>query len=168
MKHFPILYDGVIKWKHFPRYWPFVRGIHQSPVNSPHKGQWRGILMFSLMYVWINGCINNREAGDLRRYHGHYDVIVMYDGWNYVNTWYGVIFNHNVTCIPIPITPCLIFTHNYKLECGTWYHHPRRLQCVMGRNLRIFKVATWHYRCRHHLKNNCIWDYLQCCLLFCS
>ena len=35
----------------------------------------------------------------------------------------------------------------HKLECGTWYHHPRRLQCVLNRNLRIFKVATWHYRC---------------------
>ena len=33
------LHDDVIKWKHFPRYWPFVRGIHRSPVNSPHKGQ---------------------------------------------------------------------------------------------------------------------------------
>ena len=54
---------------------------------------------------------------------------------------------------------------NDKLECGTWYHHPRRLQCVLSRNLRIFKVAMWHYRCRHNLKNNCIWDNLQCCLL---
>ena len=44
-------HDDVIKWKHFPRYWPFVRGIHRSPVNSPHKGQWRGALMFSLMSV---------------------------------------------------------------------------------------------------------------------
>ena len=35
-------HDDVIKWKHFQRYWPFVRGIHRSPVNSPHKGQWRG------------------------------------------------------------------------------------------------------------------------------
>ena len=42
-------HDDVIKWKHFPRYWPFVRGIHRSPVNSPHKGQWRGALMFSLI-----------------------------------------------------------------------------------------------------------------------
>ena len=32
-------HDDVVKWKHFPRYWPFVRGIHRSPVNSPHKGQ---------------------------------------------------------------------------------------------------------------------------------
>ena len=39
-------HDNVIKWKHFPRYWPFVRGIHRSKVNSPHKGQWRGALMF--------------------------------------------------------------------------------------------------------------------------
>ena len=35
--------------EHFPRHWPFVRGIHRSPVNSPHKGQWRGALMFSLI-----------------------------------------------------------------------------------------------------------------------
>ena len=71
------MHDDVIKWKHFPRYWPFVRGIHQSPVNSLHKGQWRGALMFSLICVWINGWVNNREAGYLRRYRAHYDVIVM-------------------------------------------------------------------------------------------
>ena len=70
-------HDDVIKWKHFPRYWPFVRGIHRSPVNSPHKGQWRGALMFSLICVWINGWVNNRKAGDLRRYRAHYEVIVM-------------------------------------------------------------------------------------------
>ena len=71
------LHDDVIKWKHFLRYWAFVRGIHRSPVNSPHKGQWRGTLMFSLICVWINVWVNNREAGDLRLYHAHYDVIVM-------------------------------------------------------------------------------------------
>ena len=46
---------------------PLVRGNHRSPVNSPHKGQWRGALMFSLICAWINGWVNNREAGDLRR-----------------------------------------------------------------------------------------------------
>ena len=60
--------DGVIKWKHFPRYWPLVRGIPRSPVNYPHKGWWRGALMFSLICVWIKGWVNNREAGDVRRY----------------------------------------------------------------------------------------------------
>ena len=70
-------HDDVIKWKHFPRYWPFVRGIHRSPVNSPHKGQWRGALMFYFICVWINSWVNNREAGDLRPYRAHYDVTVM-------------------------------------------------------------------------------------------
>ena len=60
--------DDVIEWKHFPRYWPFVRGIHRSPVNSPLKGQWRGALMFTLIQARTNGWVNNRDAGDLRRY----------------------------------------------------------------------------------------------------
>ena len=70
-------HDDVIKWKHFPRYWPFVRGIHRSPVNSPHKGQWRGALMFSLICTRINGWVNNGDAGDLRRHRVHCDVTVM-------------------------------------------------------------------------------------------
>ena len=70
-------HDDVIKWKHFPRHWPFVWGIHRSLVNSPYKGQWRGALMFSLICACINAPINNREAGDLRRHRAHYDVIVM-------------------------------------------------------------------------------------------
>ena len=70
-------HDDVIKWKNFPRCYPFVRGIHRSPVNSPHKGQWRGGLMFSLICTRINGWVSNREAGDLRRHRAYYDVIVM-------------------------------------------------------------------------------------------
>ena len=72
-----LCHDDVIKWKYFPRYWPFVRGIHRSPANSPHKGQWRGALMFSLICVWIHGWVNNGEAGDLRCNRAHYDVTVM-------------------------------------------------------------------------------------------
>ena len=36
-------------WRHQMeknRHWPFVRGIHRSPVNFPHKGQWHGSLVF--------------------------------------------------------------------------------------------------------------------------
>ena len=76
-------HDDVIKWKHFPRYLPFVRGIHRSPVKSPHKGQWYGTLMFSLIWAWINCWVNNREAGDLRRHRAHHDVIAMY----YLPAW---------------------------------------------------------------------------------
>ena len=71
------VHDDVIKWKHFPRNWPFVRGIQGPRVNSPQKGQWRGALMFSLICVWIRGWVNTRKAGDLMRYRAHYDVIVM-------------------------------------------------------------------------------------------
>ena len=46
----------VIKSKHFPRHWPFMRGIHRSPVNSPHKGQWRGALI----------CLNKRLSNIVR------------------------------------------------------------------------------------------------------
>ena len=73
----PRAHDDVIKWKQFSRNWPFVRRIHRSPVISPHKGQWRGALMFSLICAWINDWVNNREAGDLRRHRDHYYVIVM-------------------------------------------------------------------------------------------
>ena len=48
--------------------------------NSPHKGQWCGALMFSLICAWINAWVNNHETGDLRRHRAHYeiyDVIVM-------------------------------------------------------------------------------------------
>ena len=62
-------HDDIIKWKHFPRYWPFVWGLH--------KGQWRGALVFSLICAWINGWVNNGEAGDLRCLRAHYGIIVM-------------------------------------------------------------------------------------------
>ena len=66
-------HDDIIKWKLFPSYWPFVWGIHQSPVNSANKGQWCRTLMFSLICNWIN----SREAGDLRHHCTHYDVNVL-------------------------------------------------------------------------------------------
>ena len=72
-----IWHDNVIKCIHFLRNWPFVRGIHRSPLSSRHKGKWRRTLIFSLICVWINGWINNRQADDLRRYPAHYDVTVM-------------------------------------------------------------------------------------------
>ena len=69
-------HDNVIKLKHFPRHWPFLQGIHRSPVNSSHKGQWRGALMLSLICVWINSWVKKREAGDLRCHRAHYDIVM--------------------------------------------------------------------------------------------
>ena len=55
-------------------------GNSPVPVKSPHKGQWRRALIFSLICAWINDWVNNHEAGDSRRHHGHHDVNVMSKG----------------------------------------------------------------------------------------
>ena len=68
-------------WRHqmetFSALLAICAGNSPVPVNSPHKGQWRGALMFSFIWVWINCSVNNRDAGNLRRYRAHYDVPVM-------------------------------------------------------------------------------------------
>ena len=76
-----VAHDDVIQWKHFPRYWPFVRGIHRTPVNSRTEASDTELLMFSLMCAWINGWVNNREGGDLRRHRTPYDVTVIRQSW---------------------------------------------------------------------------------------
>ena len=77
IKTSPTTHNDVINWKHFPRNWPYVRRIHRSSVNSPHKGQRRGALMFSLICAWPNSWANTRIAGDLRRNRAHFDLTVM-------------------------------------------------------------------------------------------
>ena len=84
--------DGFIHsawWRHqmeiFPRHWPFVRGIHRSPVNSLHKGQWRGSLIIILIWARMDAWVNNRKAGDLRRHYAHNDATVM-DRWNFAES----------------------------------------------------------------------------------
>ena len=61
----------------FSHCWPFVWGIHLSPVNSPHKGQWCRSLMFSLICIWTNAWVNSGDASDLRCHCTHYDITVM-------------------------------------------------------------------------------------------
>ena len=89
-------HDDVFKWKHFPRYWPLVRWIHQSLVNSPHKGQWHRSLMFSLICAWTNAWVNNWDSIDWRCHCTHYDIIVM------------TIFNEKSTL------PFIIYTQRNK------------------------------------------------------
>ena len=70
-------HDDIIKWKHFPCYWPLVQGIHQSSVNSPHKGHWCGDLMCCLFCACTYGWVNNGDTGDVRCHRTHFDFIVM-------------------------------------------------------------------------------------------
>ena len=79
---FHMLQNGVGSWwRHqmetFSSLLALCAGKSRSLVNSPPKDQWRGALVFSLTCAWINGWINNDEAGDLRRHRAHYDVSVM-------------------------------------------------------------------------------------------
>ena len=95
-------------------------GNSPVPVNSPHKGQWRGALMFSLICGWINNWVNNREAGDLRRHRGHFDVIVMR------RSFFGL--------------PYFTFRH-----CGC-YESPVTLStpsfCILGNNVYIVPTES--------------------------
>ena len=100
--------------------------------NSPvHKGQWRGSLMFSLIWVWINGWVNNREAGGLRRYCTHYDVIVMflisfpqaiYATWikhDYSYKTYSHIKPHFMCSYYFP---CGLGSFSYRIKYGPAYN----------------------------------------------
>ena len=75
-------------------------GEFTAPREFPHKGQWRGALMFSLICVWINDWVNNGEAGNLRRYRIHYDVIVMpsAQGPLLLQSWFGYVITFPVKC----------------------------------------------------------------------
>ena len=62
-----------------------------SPVDSPHKGQWCGALMLSLICTWTNVWVNNLDNGDLRRDRAHYgarqcnDLLYRYPWWRHDN-----------------------------------------------------------------------------------
>ena len=63
--------------------------------------------MFTLITVWINGCVNNREAGDLRRYCAHYGVTVMYTACCWcpgINSNPGAVHPMFYSLFPLPIT----------------------------------------------------------------
>ena len=114
-------HHDVIRWKHFSRYWPFVRGIHRSPVNSPLKGQLRGALMFSLICVWIDG-LSKQEGDDLRRCRSHYDVTVML-GRLFTSKkldWISFALLQVICCSCRPyLTACKCVTH-FKNYQRTW------------------------------------------------
>ena len=68
-----ILHDDVVKWKNFPLCHPFVRRIHWPPLDSPHKGHWRGALMF-LWSVPEQTVEKTIESRVLSRYLARFDV----------------------------------------------------------------------------------------------
>ena len=88
-----IIHDDVIKGKHFPRYWPFLWGVHPPPMNSPQKGQWPARWSYD---VFFDLCLNKwlskqRDSSDFIHHCAHYDITVMYpqnNMWNIGNKSY--------------------------------------------------------------------------------
>ena len=85
---YSMLYQS--RWRHqmepFPRYWPSVRGIHRSPVDSPHKGQWRGVLMCT----WTNGF---KSKHWFETPWAHCDAIVMVSDYMLQNVYYCRLYD---------------------------------------------------------------------------
>ena len=124
-----VKHDDVIRWKHFPRYWPFVGGIHWSLVNSPHKDQGVGALMFSLICSWTNGWVNNRDAGDVRRHCAYYGVtvfkltiFVLFD----LEVWRMTLKNNRA---PMPHQALCMISSPYINS--NWSYGPERLNWVL-------------------------------------
>ena len=96
-------------WRHqmeaFSALLALCAGNPRSPVNSPHKDQWRGVLMFSLICAWRNRWVNAREAGDLRRHRAHYDVTVMRSDWEC-----GIFDGGSLSQLYLPDSPGAPFT----------------------------------------------------------
>ena len=116
-------------WRHqmerFSALLALCAGNSPVPVNSLHKGQWRGTLMFSLIYAWINDWVNNREGGDLRRQRGHNDVIVMVT--SQVLPCYGLA--RSCTSQFVNILWCYMYISNYFIWCvrtkKIWFWQPK-------------------------------------------
>ena len=144
-----VAHDDVIKWKHFPRYWPFVRGIHRLPVNSPHKGQGRGALMFSLICTSTNGWANNRDAGGLRRHRANYNVTAMV-------TRFGIqcLLQHRISVeLNLKVKSCEIsFAHNLflsgsiALQLCAEHVNDMAVQCANSQNDSIIGMDVMEKR----------------------
>ena len=57
------VWDRITWWRHQMETFSALPAIWAGNSPVPHKGQWSGVLMFSLICARINGSVNNREAG---------------------------------------------------------------------------------------------------------
>ena len=121
---------------------------HLCGVNSPHKGQWRGALMFSLICGRINVWVNNGEAGDLRRHRAHYYVTVM--------EWYLMVLNSKMlvkySLLSVSILS-IIFHTVYGTVCIQHTHLPYydcENACALSYLILSYLILSYHHYHHHH------------------
>ena len=138
--------------------------------------------MFYLICVWINGWVNNRETGDLRCHHAHYDVIVMWKGITMhcflleLKFWYALfkrkLIKKKVTACHMCIYSVFlmsIFSHNdiIAVQTNVEKHLVNRMiligvQCVVS-TLKCQHQILWFFTLhpvdvnQHFLATNFIW-----------
>ena len=104
--------------------------------------------MFSLICVWINGWVNNRETGDLRRYRVHYDVIVMICGpqsacW-YFSFWQcWVIGRHTKDLRGIFSLLKFLSFWRFQICCYTTRRYRSNCRRVYLAKLKLYHLKGW-------------------------
>ena len=107
-------HDDVIKWKYFPRYWPLCgefTGHRWIPLTKASGAE----LWFFLISAWINGWVNNREVGDMKRHRTNYDVTVIW----YLCHMMWLICQHSNSRVDIAIADGLVLIWHQDI-----YIHP--------------------------------------------
>ena len=155
-----------------------MQGIHRSPVNSPHKGQWRGALVFSLICACINGWVNIHEAGDLKRHRTLYNVLwwlmgtlIQYDKYDRIHKLPNILptpadtwRNNNVTKKRRPshdVTIARVYIRSIWLSQFD----------ISQINADIFNLTTNHFRAsqfHNHMINMTMIHYHICLSLLCA
>ena len=136
-------------WRHqvglFSALLALCAGNSSVPVNSPHKGQWRGALMFSLICAWINDWVNNREAGDFRHHRGHYDVIVLIFVCIVLNRSHNVLIKHLwkfVFTSPIESELTCVQVISHYLNRG-WHSSLTYICTILLQLFNIAVICSW-------------------------
>ena len=135
-----LTHDDATKWEYFPPYWSFMRGIPRSAVNSPHRGHWRGALMLPLICAWINGWVNTRAAGDLRR---HRSVT---NGCHREPPWY---FHYDKRIYIYSFISIYLYIHIY----GLYWSHRYKSMISIKNMISIYNslIIDIYHACQKHV-----------------
>ena len=133
-------------WRHqmksFSALLAFCVGNSTVTVDSPHKGQWRGALMFSLICTSINSWANNGDAGELKRHRAHYDVSAMNPGGVY---W----------CTLVPLGGHVSYFAITKATFDSWSHNRDNAYIYFRRKI-YYQINRYNIKPPKDLNHNLI------------